>query len=268
MGENGKSYQFFKLKDYANVGRDEKFFGMMEFLKNLAEEEEWYYDYEKFDEKKKELAVLYQYIYHTFAKAKEDDKIFENEKYSILNTGLLSRNINEIYMIFGKNDKYPDRQPWYLIGFFDSSNRRIPAELLGNLPVHIDYFEEKPEEAYFNIKLPINVDCKHIVEDNAERLPDFMSAFPVETQMEMVRTSVNGMEKRIRRNNRLVVPQYYRGKITYLAPLPLGDKIIPLALEKLGDSYRANTVLTPGMAYCNARLVMRPESNWLSNDKK
>ncbi|PXC43252.1 hypothetical protein C9762_16605, partial [Listeria monocytogenes] len=31
------------------------------------------------------------------------------------------------------------------------------------------------------------------------------------------------------------------------------------------DRYRINTILTPGMAYCNARLIMKPESNWLNN---
>ncbi len=51
----------------------------------------------------------------------------------------------------------------------------------------------------------------------------------------------------------------------YLAPLMIGKEVVPVAIERNDDTYRINTILTPGMAYCNARLVMKPESNWLKN---
>lgn len=73
------------------------------------------------------------------------------------------------------------------------------------------------------------------------------------------------MKIRISRNFRWIAPQFYNGKITYLAPLVFGKDIIPLAIERTSDTYRANTILTQSMAYCNARLIARPESNWLVN---
>ena len=38
---------------------------------------------------------------------------------------------------------------------------------------------------------------------------------------------------------------------------------LALVVDKVGNSYRGNTVLTLDMAYRNARLITRPDSDWL-----
>ena len=78
-------------------------------------------------------------------------------------------------------------------------------------------------------------------------------------------------KKRIKRNMRLVVPQFYNGSIMYLLPLSIpfeDDKVVTfaLAVERFKNKYRANTIFTLDMAYGKARLLMRPESNWLLNE--
>ena len=76
-------------------------------------------------------------------------------------------------------------------------------------------------------------------------------------------------KKRINRNLRLVVPQYYRKQIMYLMPIdiPISDEkkvTMALAVELTkSKQYRANTIFTKEMAYEKARLLMKPESNWL-----
>lgn len=73
-----------------------------------------------------------------------------------------------------------------------------------------------------------------------------------------------------KRSYRVAVPQYYRardrGRIQLLLPLYLRDSDsadLALTLERHGEWYRAATVLYPDWAYLNARLLSRPNSEWL-----
>lgn len=69
-----------------------------------------------------------------------------------------------------------------------------------------------------------------------------------------------------RRSYRVAVPQFHHGHIQLLLPLHLrsADRAdVALTLERHGDWYRAATVLYPDWAYSAARLLSRPNSEWL-----
>jgi hypothetical protein len=64
----------------------------------------------------------------------------------------------------------------------------------------------------------------------------------------------------------LAVPQYHEKKIQLLIPLFFeNDNKLDLALvlTKKDGYYQGHTCLTLDMAYNNARLIAKPESNWL-----
>lgn len=68
------------------------------------------------------------------------------------------------------------------------------------------------------------------------------------------------------RSYRVAVPQFYRNGIQLLIPLYLRDASRPdlaLTLEQHDGWYRAATVLYPDWAYRHARLLSRPNSEWL-----
>jgi len=242
----------------------------------LAEPENWEYesgfigpyDTPQIQQLRRKVGVLYQYIHHTFSKAQFENKIIftDDLDYAVMNTGLLTNSAEEIFMIFKKNTNPDDPRKYELMGFFRESAHEIPISLRAKLPMHIDYFENCPEDIYFNVGWNINANVEHIVEDNFDRLPENLKSVG---DKQLIVTTLNAliltMKKRILRNHRLVVPQYYNHKIMYLAPLKYGNEIITLAIEKHEGTYRANTILTMGMAYCNARLIAKPESNWLVN---
>ena len=80
------------------------------------------------------------------------------------------------------------------------------------------------------------------------------------------------IKDRVYRNYKTAVPQYWRGRIQLLLPLCLvqdGKADLALVVEKERDGrcYRGNTVLTLDMAYSNARLLARPDPDWLSQDQ-
>ncbi|WP_429975446.1 DUF3825 domain-containing protein [Enterococcus sp. DIV0086] len=250
------------LKAFAALGNfDNKLIFLAE---QLAEKEDWYYENPNSKDKQKKYGVLFQYIHHTFSKSFDEDRLLIKENECVMNTGLLTVNGEEIFMLFTKN-KRTGEQPWFFESFYRSSDHKIPESMRGDLPSHIDYFEDNPEDMYFDTKLTILYNMDHIVRDNYDRLPVSLQQLDHSLIVTILNASTEQMKQRILRNNRLVVPQYYNKKIMYLAPLKFGNETLPLAIEKHQHSYRINTILTPGMAYCNARLIMKPESNWLNN---
>lgn len=69
----------------------------------------------------------------------------------------------------------------------------------------------------------------------------------------------------------MAVPQYFEGKVQLLLPLCLHFDDIPdlaLVVTKVGNVYQCHTCLTLDMAYNNARLIAKPESNWLNTNNK
>ena len=254
------------LRRFAFVGNRETFSKKLRYLEKLAEPEKWRFrDPHSPDG---EMNVLFYYIVHTFDRCFNQEKIAvsEDEKTAVFNTGLMTISGEEILGIFKPFDHYNPEDAstnyWYLIGFFADSDRSflqlgIPA------PEMATYFEDY-RELYFDPSLDIAINYNHILEDNAERLPPELQQMSKAVASAVLDGFLAHARKRIRRNSRIPVPQFYNGRIMFLIPLrAFGDDPIVLALEKYEGHYRANTILTLNMAYNCARLLTKPESNWL-----
>ena len=257
-----------KLFEFAYCGDFSK---KLLYLSQIAEHENWYYDVENLSDNDKKFGVLYLYIHNIFLKHSMDEKITFIGDYAIINTGLMTPNGEDIFMYFEKN-RYPisENQNYFLKTFITTSSRLLPANLRGHLPEPIDFFEKCPELAYFDTRLKIVLNIDHIYDENRTRLPGMIKTVERETAIDILNGALNRAIKKAKRNNRLVVPQFFSttGEIQYLMPIIVFKEIIPLVLEKQDLEYRANTFLTIPMAYNNARLIMKPESNWLSIEKK
>ncbi len=78
--------------------------------------------------------------------------------------------------------------------------------------------------------------------------------------------------RRARRNYKVIVPQWNpelgEAGASFLLPLDLtgtGRADLALVVSAIGDkAYRGHTVLGLAEAYANARLVARPDSEWLA----
>jgi hypothetical protein len=80
--------------------------------------------------------------------------------------------------------------------------------------------------------------------------------------------AIEEVKKKIKTNYKIAVPQYYRGKIQLLLPLCLTphspNPDLALAIYKVDENiYCAKTCFTLKMAYTNARLIVKPQSDWL-----
>lgn len=248
------------IYDFALVGKTERLNKLIEKLKNMAEEETWNLENENIPNK-----ILHHYFMGTFLKCHRENKIIysENNKYCCFNTGLLTNHGEDILCLF-EPSKTKGILKWYLEGFHINSERII-LKNFKQIPEVCCYFND-PADLLFNVKADIWVNYQHILDDNwEERFPDELRNLGKDTIISMMKGAIDITKKRIQRNHRLVIPLYYKNKITYLLPLKLRDYYLALVTEKFDDDkYRANTIFTPEMAYMEARLLMKPETNWLT----
>jgi len=238
----------------------------LEFLAQIAEPEEWDFS----DTSNKKYTILENYIKNTFNKLKSEQKIVytKNNEYACFNTGLTTSLFEDIYALFTvNNNKMPENSPYFFVGFFKESDNNIIDKFSDKLPETANYFD-KPEHLIFNPKYDIITQKEHIIQDNRERFPEHLKKNDENHLLRIIEGAISEVKKRVRRNYKLAVPQYYKGKIQLLLPLYLTDNSsnpdLALAISLINNNtYTARTCLTLKMAYNNARLIVKPQSNWL-----
>lgn len=234
----------------------------MQALADKAIPEKWSF------EGKNDFAILKNYLENTFIQLQKEDKVIETDSYCLFNTGLFTDHYVPIYVYGELNKKYTDdsaAKKWQFKGFkneYDLASLDIEIDY----PERADYFKDTTLLVFdWHCKIHVNYD--HILEDlgTYKRLPDCIknSDRPLDSLKGYIDTAI----QRVTANYKLAVPHYYQDKIQLMIPLCFNKNDIPdvaLVLDKRnGNHYQARTCLTMEMAYMDARLIAKPESNWL-----
>lgn len=208
--------------------------------------------------------ILRNYIEHTFSKLYDENKVIEETDYAIFNTGLFDTYYKPIYAYFVKNSIL-NRQNWYLDGFY--TEYQIITMGVQVIPERANYFND-PSELVFDTHLDIVPQYDHIFGDqeNINRLPATIRNSAMKVQL--FNGAIETAKRMLEANYKTAIPQFYRGKIQLLVPICLQAPNKPdlaLTCVKTEDKskYLGRTCLTLEMAYNNARLIAKPESNWL-----
>ncbi len=142
-------------------------------LASLALEEQWFFG--SAPPSYFSYPILKNYLEYTFVRLQHEGKvaISADGKYSTFNTGLVDRKYEPIYPLLGR-DQRGRQQEWYLIGFCIPGQGSEGKTLVANfdpLPSTANYFD-RPEEMFYDVHsgLP-QVDWRHILQDNSDRLP-------------------------------------------------------------------------------------------------
>ncbi|OAV76251.1 hypothetical protein Barb7_00049 [Bacteroidales bacterium Barb7] len=228
-------------------------------LRSLAMEEEWDY---KLNPTGKP-AILRSYIHHTFSKLQQEGKIEATENYCIFNTGLATENQEEIFGHFGKNKKPDASSPWFFYGWEKSSS--VNLRKFSKLPETADYFTA-PSDLIYDSSRELRINIDHIIEDNKNRFPESLKVMDNYMLGNILLGTVNDAKRRVKRNYKTAIPQFFNGRIQLLLPLCLEAKNkadLALTVQKENDSYHASTCLTLDMAMNNARLIAKPDDEWL-----
>lgn len=206
--------------------------------------------------------ILENYIKHTFVKLYEEKKVLEQNGYSVFNTGLVTDYQEEIFA-FSQYNKRQSSIKWFFIGWRKSSDRDLMK--FTKLPENANYFDNSSDLIY-DTKLNLRPNINHIIDDNITRFPTALQTMDKYQLGVLLEGTINDAIKRIRRNYKTAVPQYYDGRLQLLLPLCLTSKAsadLALVIEKENDVYRASTCLTLDMAINNARLIAKPDDEWL-----
>jgi hypothetical protein len=241
-----------------------------EHLAKLTKDEDWHFNRNEFKTKyKQQFPILTNYLNYTFLRAQELGLIsYSSDGYkACFNTGLQTKDEKDIFALFFKNKessrfKVPD---WTLYTFADSYSTKLePYKPLPDLPTYIS----NPADLVFDTKLDIEINTEHIIDQNKERLP---AVLQTNRRLAMIALSgsIESLRSKVLRNYKVAIPHWYEGKMQLLLPLNLTDDNqadVALVIDKDHERniYRAITILTMDLAYIDARLITRPDREWLN----
>ncbi len=228
-------------------------------LKELAMYEKW--DYTSSPTGKN--PILSNYVHHTFKKVYSENKIEVEDGFCCFNTGLATDNQEEIFGYLQKNKKPGTDIPYYFKGWRKSSDRDLSK--FSKLAEVATYITE-PKDLIYDVALELRVNIDHIIQDNRDRFPQPFNELPNHLLSNLLSGTIDDAKRRVRRNYKTAIPQYYNGKLQLLLPLCFQSKAkadLALVVEKECGSYRASTCLTLDMAINNARLIAKPDDEWL-----
>ena len=237
-----------------------------QYLADLADPEDWGPD----------NRILLNYIDFTYRRAAYLQERVDEEgrgksfivldgDFSCFNTGLFTPRFEAIYALFQPNNR-PDAQPWFLKGFFKSSDLALSE--VDVLPARVHY-TDNPADLIYDFHLRVRPNIDHILgdENNLARIPEQLRGKGNECLLRRAfEGAVAEAERRAAANYTIAVPQYYNGRIQLLLPLCLTGSQPELALTICREDgfYSARTCLTLDMAYNNARQICRPMASWLA----
>jgi hypothetical protein len=251
----------------ADVPANKAYESRLKEFADRAQVEDWSFD------EAQPYGILGNYLRYTFKRISQETKVEEGTdasgaRVAAFNTGLFTPNYEAICAFFEAN-RDPSRQPWVLRDFVVESDRRMA--FFRNRPRAPRYFD-KPAELIYDPDRDLIPNLDHILDENVDRYPADLRKNPHRRRM-MLQGAVPDAGKRAQMNYKVAVPQFYfghegleQGRIQLLLPLCFSDPCradLALVVEREETAYRAFTVLPLDRAYSNARLIAKPETDWL-----
>jgi cold shock CspA family protein len=260
-------------------------------LKSIALDENWDY---RTSQSKKPHEILYNYLHYTFAKLVDEDRgreplqrkirirddLKDHTPLAAFNTGLVDKRYESIFALFERND--PGRQQsWKLLAFCIAGEGagKLLSHYFNPLPGPAQYFSHTAELLY-DPDAPMHPDYTHIMNENRDRLPaellklvEPLDAIKAANVLKMhLDRSIDLARKRARWNFKTAIPHYFPSfkRLDFLLPLSLLDDFtvdVALAVQRTEKGYLGNTILPLDWAYKSARLVCRPDSDWLAPER-
>lgn len=236
----------------------------------LAEKEPWEHKHGKSFES---LPILRSYIRYTFQRLQEMQggiRYSQDHKKAGFNTGLVTHHQEDIFALFETNP-ISGKQAWRLVGFKKASDWDVINSFGSDLPPLANYFDD-PSVLLYDRRCELYINVDHVIDEHIERFPKHLRANPFVARQLMISAEAT-TKKRVYRNYKTAVPQFFRdrggpGSVQLLLPLCLespahADLALVVERSDAGNAYRGSSVLTLDMAYNNARLLARPDNEWL-----
>jgi cold shock CspA family protein len=245
-------------------------------LKALAETENW--DYLK--NPTKGVPVLKSYLNQTCIRLIKQDKIVRGKstkdkiEYAYFNTGLVTPQQDEIFAFFIKNPSYSlltgwgvQSAEWNFIEF--NTEQSVYRRYFIEVPEIATYFSEaEVADLIFDTRVPIIPDKEHLLKRKTRIESERIRNLDDEAFIEEIKDAIELAKKRIKRNYKTAIPHFYDYRIQFLLPLCFrsnkSEAVAALVVNKNENIHEAHTILSLDQAYNNARLLAKPDREWLN----
>lgn len=248
------------------------FIAKLEELALRAQPEQW----DDPESPRPRLAVLSSYLRFTFRRLVEEDKVAyatddQGREVAAFNTGLFTSHYEPIYARLDANANL-EKQPWVLREWCIPADFRMRP--FADHEVKPARYFDQPADLVYDPDFDLLPKLNHILDENVDRFPVALQSNAHQRRL-LLDAAIREAGKRAQMNWKTAVPQYYfgsgvrgAGRIQLLLPLCMmqPDKAdLALVVDKADRQYVAYTVLTLTMAYKNARLISRQDSEWLGS---
>ena len=220
---------------------------------------------------KPERRILRNYVKYTYLRQHELNHLRVVGNRMGWNTGLVDENGDDIVATFIERTDTDDPGPRWLWKSFMSSTDSHALDWR-DVP-RATWWDDTADLIYDVRKGAPIVQTEHIVGQNVERLPKYMWEWKPVDQARAIQEAAKHAVERVRQNYKTAIPSYYwphnkvgEGATQLLLPLRFpGDDLpsLALAVRREEDSYYGATVLKIEWAYTFARLLTRPDTDWL-----
>ena len=262
------------------------------YIKNLTSlvskycsDESWDYiqnkDLEENRQRAAGIPVMLSYMDQTCKRIVEQNKLIigtskDGKEFAYFNTGLADNFQNEIFAYFIKNDDFSENQPWgvqipkWHFLEFNTSESKYRKYFPGRVYAEIaSYFEP-------NTKLVLDPEDLKSAIPNWEHLQERkgriavydLNNMPEQDFRDAIEDSIDLAYKRIKRNYKTAIPQFYSHEIQFLVPLysrkDRSKALAAMVVRQDESIYEISTILTLDQAYNNARLLAKPDREWLN----
>ena len=245
-------------------------------LKALAETENW--DYLK--KPTRGVPVLFSYLNQTCIRLIKQDKIARGKstkdkiEYAYFNTGLVTPQQDEIFAYFIKNPNYSQltgwgvqSAEWNFIEF--NTEQSVYRRYFIEVPEIATYFSEaEVADLIFDTRVPIIPDKEHLLKRKIRIESERIRNLDDEAFIEEIKDAIELAKKRIKRNYKTAIPHFYDNRIQFLLPLCFrsnkAEAVAALVVNKNENIHEAHTILSLDQAYNNARLLAKPDREWLN----
>lgn len=265
-----------RLMEFARI-RD--YFGCIEYLEKTAAKEKWAFsDTTCRPQREPWLPILESYLTFTFlrlatlynAAQGEEKRLWFSKSNDgqecAFHTGLCTENYSGVFMIFSRNSNTQEKQQWEFTRFTHEEDYKM-IQKYETLPRPAIYFTEK-DKYLFDPEKELKVNLSHILSDEntIKRIPQTIRQNPM--LISMILGAIEVAKKRVRYNYNFAILQYFNSELNWLLPLCLcAPDTAEVFLSVSAVDAKKNigiTILTPDMAYQNARLLAPVTSLWLN----
>ncbi len=241
----------------------------------LCEEEDWDY----IQKPTGNNPILRSYLNHTCERVVyqgkyKTGKASDGTEYLFFNTGLVDVFQNDIFAYFKKNFRYSSNQPWgirvpewWFLEF--NTDQSYYRRFFSEAPDIATYFEETEiQKLIFDTTLTIRPNWDHLNKRRTRVDSEEIQRMTEQEFRDAIEDSIAMAKKRIKRNYKTAIPHFYNNDIQFLVPLcerkDRGKALAAMVIQKTEQIYEVTTILTLDQAYNNARLLAKPDREWLN----